>query len=208
MKRTTRIERRHGIPLRVPRTDEEYAEVCTLVKVAVTCRPIRQIRALPPSEGIDSSEALVGEVIMKIRANDWRALRMYRGGNPVSYLRAIAINFCRDRLRAKSNHIDQRSDSWNQLVEDGVQVRTVPSYAMADSDASELLQRKEDSIELRRMIAGVSNPVHRCILVMSLLEDCSAEEVGRRMRVSTNTVYLVTSRFRKAHAASGERRRR
>lgn len=131
-------------------------------------------------------EEIVGEVYVALSRNDWRALRLFRGGDPgevpcslESYVSVIAARLLWKKLEQAVKEID-----WNAapIHLDGLQI------------PDDRCVRFQNAAEVLDAIMSLENPVDRELLLRYKVEGRSTEEVAQHLGISPANVYTRCSR--------------
>ena len=158
---------------------EAYAELVRAHQGA-----IRQLCAAILSDPHEAEDA-AQEVFLKA----YQSLRRFRGdASFLTWLRRIAVNHCRDLLRARARH---RTDSLDALIEQaGDRIRQLivtPPDRLHTRDESQLLDR---------LLAGLA-PDYRLVLVLREIQGLSYEEIARALHCSLDSVKARLRRARR-----------
>jgi RNA polymerase sigma-70 factor (ECF subfamily) len=136
----------------------------------------------------DEGEDAAQEVFVKA----YRSLASFRGDASFStWLHRIALNRCRDLLRARSR---RKTESWDGILEkrEGVEPEVTPVETGLDA---------ADSADLARRLLAKLPEDYRTILLLREGEGLRYEEISRTLEVSLDA---VKSRLRRARAALEE----
>lgn len=147
------------------------------------------VRRLAAGLLMDPAEAEDAAQEVFVRA--WRSLGRFRGDSSFStWLHRIAVNHCRDLLRARAR---RRWLSWDGLVE----ALGGREPAEAAGPADEATRGAEARDELNRLLGGLP-PDHRAVLVLRELNGMSYAEIGETLGRSTDSVRALLRRAREA----------
>ncbi len=134
----------------------------------------------------EDTEDLAADILLQIVANDYAALRQFRGQSSLAtYLTVIARRFCIQEMTRRTNR-----PPLHTLGEHEQEIETPP-----DGDAA--ARAGLESLEEVHKLLGKLPAREREVVRLYYLEGRSYEEIGTELHVPVNSIGPILSRARK-----------
>lgn len=130
------------------------------------------------------------DIVQESFVSAWKALDRYDDRHPFGvWLRAIALNKCRDRAR----RLFLRRLVFGQADPENLEAQSRPD---ASPDAEEILIARERQAALERMIAALP-PGLRAPLILTVFEGLSQQDAGAVLGLTTKAIEIRVYRARR-----------